>query len=103
MADLYLRKVTHPQALDNYRVILKIDEIEFEIGSIGITNTLGASRAWTGGIDTMIPMRELESSGQGKDRKDCTKQFKVAWQRLCADPARLTEFLDVKRRARRGA
>jgi len=24
--DLYLRKVIHPQAHDNYRVILKLDE-----------------------------------------------------------------------------
>jgi len=34
--NLYLRKVTHPQAHDNYLVILKLDEGEFEIGSIGI-------------------------------------------------------------------
>ena len=33
---LYLRKVIHPQAHDNYRVILKGEEGEFEIGSIGI-------------------------------------------------------------------
>jgi len=33
---LYLRKVIHPQAHDNYRVILKPDEGDFEIGSIGI-------------------------------------------------------------------
>lgn len=35
MPDLCLRKVTHPQANNNYRVILKIDETEYEIGSIG--------------------------------------------------------------------
>jgi hypothetical protein len=34
--DLYLRKVVHPQAHDNYRVILKDDGIEVEIDSIGI-------------------------------------------------------------------
>ena len=34
--DLYLRKVTHPQAHNNHRVILKLDKGEFEIGSIGI-------------------------------------------------------------------
>jgi len=33
---LYLRKVIHPQAHDNYRVILKLDRGDFEIGSIGI-------------------------------------------------------------------
>jgi hypothetical protein len=31
--DLYLREVIHSQAHDNYRVILKLDEGEFEIGS----------------------------------------------------------------------
>jgi hypothetical protein len=34
--DLYLRRVIHPQAHENYRVVLKRDEGEFEIGSIGI-------------------------------------------------------------------
>ena len=33
---IYLRRVTHSQAHDNYRVILKREEGEFEIGSIGI-------------------------------------------------------------------
>ena len=34
--DLYLRKVIHPQAHGNYRIILKSEDGEFEIGSIGI-------------------------------------------------------------------
>jgi len=42
--NLYLRKVIHPQAHDNYRVILKCEEGEFEIGSIGIQD--GAAWAW---------------------------------------------------------
>ena len=33
---LYLRRATHSQAHDNYRVILKREEGEFEIRSIGI-------------------------------------------------------------------
>ena len=33
--DLYLRKVIHPQAHDNYRVLLKDDDLETDIGSIG--------------------------------------------------------------------
>lgn len=41
--DLYLRKVIHPQARDNYRVILKHDGIETEIGSIGIQHGSGAA------------------------------------------------------------
>ena len=38
------------------RVILKLDEGEFEIGSIGIQH--GA--AWRWGIDTVIPMRVIQ-------------------------------------------
>lgn len=101
MPDLFLRKITHPQAPDNYRVILKIDGDEFEIGSIGIVNLTGAERGWQWGIDTVIPMRQLETEGQGQDRRDCMRQFKAAWQHFASDPARLAEFLDVKRRARR--
>jgi hypothetical protein len=32
--DLYLRKVIHPQAIDNYRVLLKDDGLELAIGDI---------------------------------------------------------------------
>ena len=70
--NLYLRKVIHPQALDNYRIILKGDDSEFEIGSIGIQH----GRVWSWGIDTVIPMRTLETQGKGKGRKDCMLQFK---------------------------
>jgi len=43
--DLYLHKVIHPQAPENYRVILKDDDCqEIEIGSIGIQH---AARAYT--------------------------------------------------------
>jgi hypothetical protein len=49
--NLYLRKVIHPQVHENYRVVLKLDDDEFEIGSIGIQ--FGAAWAWR--IDTVIP------------------------------------------------
>jgi hypothetical protein len=49
MTDLHLRKVRRPRAPSNYRVILKIDETEFEIGSIGIVNATGTNRAWQWG------------------------------------------------------
>jgi hypothetical protein len=39
--DLYLRKVIHPQTHENYRVILKRDDGEVEIGSIGIRHGSG--------------------------------------------------------------
>jgi hypothetical protein len=99
--DLYLRKTSHPQASDNYRVVLKIDETEFEIGSIGTQGSIGATTVWIWGLDTVIPMRETESEGRGTDRRDCMRQFKAAWERFSEDLARLTEFMDAKRRARR--
>jgi hypothetical protein len=36
MGPPYLRKVTHPKAHDNYRVILKDNGAEIKIGSMGI-------------------------------------------------------------------
>jgi hypothetical protein len=91
--DLFLRKVIHAQAHDNYRVVLKDDGDEIEIGSIGVQ-----FEGWSWGIDTAIPMKETEAQGTGKDRADCMRQFRAAWDRLGSDPARLTEFLEVKRR-----
>lgn len=99
MPDLYPRKVIHPQARDSYRVVLKIDgDDECEVGSIGIVNTLGSDWSWRWGIDTVLPMREIESDGDGKDRADCMQQFKAAWERFCSEPGRLDEFLEMKRR-----
>ena len=48
----------------------------------------------------MIPMRVLETQGKGKDRKDCMRQFKAAWERFAADEANLVEFLNAKRKRR---
>jgi hypothetical protein len=92
LMDLFLRKVIHPQAHDNYRVVVR-DGDEIEIGSIGVQFD-----GWTWGIDTVIPMRDVDAQGDGKDRKDCMRQFRAAWDRFSSDPARLTEFLDVKRK-----
>jgi hypothetical protein len=90
--DLYLRKVIHPQAHDNYRVIFKCDDGEFEIGSIGIQH----EGVWSWGIDTVIPMRTFDTQGEGKDRRDCAP----AWERFAADEANLVEFLNAKRKLR---
>jgi hypothetical protein len=76
--------------------VLKLDEGEFEIGSIGIQH--GA--AWRWGIDTVIPMRVPETQGEGSDRRDWMKQFKAAWERFAADEANLVEFMNAKRRPR---
>jgi hypothetical protein len=91
--DLFLRKVIHPQAHDNYRVLVNDDGDEIEIGSIGVQ-----FEGWHWGIDAAIPLRDLEIAGNGKDRKDCMRQFRAAWDRLSSDPARLTEFLTTKRK-----
>ena len=50
------------------------------------------------GIDTVVPMRALETQGKGKE--DCTRQFKAAWERFAADEANLTGFLNAKRKRR---
>ena len=94
--DLYLREVIHPQAHESYRVILKLEESDFEIGSIGIQHDGG----WSWGIDTVIPMRAWETQGEGRDRMDCARQFKAAWERFATDEANLTEFLNAKRKRR---
>ena len=49
--------------LDNYRVVLKDDGLEIEIGSIGIQHGSGAVEYWAWAIDTVIPMREFEARG----------------------------------------
>jgi hypothetical protein len=59
--DLFLRKVIHSAAPDNYRVIIR-DGAEIEIGSIG-----RQFDGWFWGIDTVLPMRQMESEGNGKD------------------------------------
>src|ERR1700741_320201 len=91
-------QVVHPQAQDNYRVILKDDGLELEIGSIGIQHGSGATEGWVWAIDTVIPMREIDAQGTGKDRKDCMKRFQAAWDKFSADPARVTQFLQAKRK-----
>lgn len=58
--DLFLRKAIHPQARDNYRVILKDrDGLEVEVGSIGIQHGSGGSVFWAWAIDTVLPMRDI--------------------------------------------
>jgi hypothetical protein len=101
MSDLFLRKVTgHPQATDAYRVILKSEDGETEIGSIGTQFHAGPNQVWRWGIDTVVPVRETESEGEGQDRNDCMRQFEAAWDRFRSDPARFVEFMRMKRQHR---
>ena len=46
----------------------------------------------------MIPMRSWENQGDGKDRRDCMKKFRVVWDRFAADEGNLVEFLNEKRK-----
>jgi hypothetical protein len=82
-------------------VILKVEETEFEIGSIGITTFTSTDMAWTWGIDTVLPMRDHQSEGRGADRGDCMARFHAAWDCHCQEPGWLDEFLAMKRGARR--
>jgi hypothetical protein len=86
--DLYLRKVNQPQARNSYRVILKTDDGEIELGSIG-----KGYDGWHWGIDTVLPMRDIESGGYGEDRADCMRKFRAAWERFAADEANLSTKL----------
>ena len=98
--DLYLRKVNHPQARDSFRVVIKDDGDEIEVGSIGIQHGVGTTSSWTWGVDCVVPMRDTEDEGIGKDFADCMRRFRAAWDKFSADPARLTEFLAMKRKRR---
>jgi hypothetical protein len=66
-----------------------------EIGSIGVQFD-----GWSWAIDNAIPMREVEVEGKGKDRVDCMRRLRTAWDKFSTDRARLTEFLNVKRARR---
>lgn len=92
---LFLRKVDPSR--ESYRVILKDEDGETELGSIGPQHATGGGLRWVWGIDTVIPMREADQTGFGADRKDCQRRFKAAWENLAADPANLSDFMRMKR------
>ncbi|MGA2999325.1 hypothetical protein [Bradyrhizobium sp.] len=100
MTSLSLRKVLHPQARNNHRVILKTEHGEFEIGSIGVQTFTSTDTSWTWGIDTVMPMRDDQAEGRGADRNDCMVKFRKAWESYCKQPGWLDEFLAMKRKPR---
>ena len=74
--DLYLRKVIHPQAHENYRVVLKRDEGEFEIGSIGIQfgPAAAAEKRMRRGCRLLAPLsRYRQPIGMGCSRTPIAK------------------------------
>jgi hypothetical protein len=76
--DLYLRKIDHSQARDNFRVILKMDDEEIDVGSIGLKTFTSDDTAWTWGIDTVVPLRTHQSEGHGIDLRQCMTTFHAA-------------------------
>lgn len=92
---LSLRRIPHPQASNNYRVVWN----EIEIGSIGLQSGPDLTRFWRWAIDTVLPPQGFATRGDGADLKDCKRQFADAWERFSSDPARLAEFLEIKRNA----
>ena len=101
MDHLNLRKVQHPQAPNNYRVILKTEhDGEVEVGSIGVQTFTSSDTAWTWGIDTVLPLRDHQAEGRGADRRDCMVRFRASWERHSAEPGWLDEFLAMKRQRR---
>ena len=64
--DLYLRKSDQGQlGPEIYPVVLKDDGDEVEIGSISVKHSASAAYYWSWAIDTVIPMRSMETSGAG--------------------------------------
>jgi hypothetical protein len=99
MDRLALRRVQHPQATNNFRVILKTEhDGEVGIGSIGLKAFTGNNAAWTWSIDTVMPLRDYQSQGRGADRKACMVAFRTAWENHCRQPGWREEFLAIKRR-----
>ena len=83
-ARLYLRKIVHPQAHENYRVVLKLDEGEFEIGSIGIQH---------GGV-------ELGNSFGDKAREEAEKAYRKTARFLSNAKIAKSVRVPVRRSAR---
>ena len=92
---LFLRRVDPGR--ESYRVILKNEDGETELGSIGPQHATGGTTRGVWGIDKVIPMREADQTGYSADQEDCMKRFQAAWQKLEADSARLVEFKRMKR------
>lgn len=97
--DLFLRRVHHPQARNNYRVVVKLDDGEIEVGSIGIQTTNTGSM-WVWGLDAAVPIK-IRSEGTGKGVGQCMRRFRVAWDQFAANEINLRAFLKTKRAARR--
>jgi len=57
-----------------------------------------ASITTTESATLFLDKPSIADRSSGKDRMDCMRQFRAAWDRFSADQARLTEFLEMKRK-----
>jgi hypothetical protein len=88
---LRLRRVVHPMATDNYRVVWN----GLEVGSIGIQRGAAQRVFWSWGIDTPDNL-PFATHGEAENRDEATARFRTAWEAFAADPARLAEFVATK-------
>ena len=57
-----------------------------------------ASITTTESTTLFLDKPSIADRSSGKDRMDCMRQFRATWDRFSADQARLTEFLEMKRK-----
>lgn len=88
---LLLRAVDHPAARDAYRVVWR----DIEVGSIGLQQGAGQRVFWHWGLDTVGNLG-FPTRGDTISRDDAMAQFREAWDRFVADPARLQRMVEEK-------
>ena len=94
--DLFLRRVRHPQSRYNYRVVLKDDGEEIEMGSIGVQYDWRHRRLDLGHRHRNPDARVEETEGTGKERAGPhVASFARHGTSLAQIAARLTEFLKM--------
>jgi hypothetical protein len=90
--SLILRRVIHPMARDNYRVIWN----GFEVGSIGLQVGAGGRTFWHWGIDTVTPRLPFATHGDTLSKDEAMAAFRAAWNEYAADPDRMRHKVEVK-------
>ncbi len=95
MADyqLSLRRVRHPMAKDNYRVVWNDGVKDRKIGSLGVQTGAAGRTFWSWGIETVVAVLDFPTHGEAADREAAMAAFREAWDKFASDPARLALFL----------
>jgi hypothetical protein len=79
----FFAKSSIPRHATNYRVIVKNDDVEIEVGSIGVQFD-----GWHWGIDCIVPMREEDAEVLRSTRPSPTA---LAW--ACPSAARSSKLM----------